>query len=271
MNLSLQNLSFWHPTGPKFRDISLELPGGSLTCLLGPNGSGKSTLLKALMRLIPLRGGGIFLRGSDGRTVDLPRLSRRELARRLAYVPQTTPVAAVSVYEVLMMGRSPYMRIAPSRADRLIVEKNLERLGLAEWRDRHIDELSGGERQKVLIGMALVQETPVILLDEPASSLDIRYQIELYEMLRGLCAKEEKVIVVAEHDLNLAARYSDRVCVMHGAAIVAQGTPHDVFTRMMLREVYGVDSTIGTDGQGRTTIINTGLAKDTGHLDRIVA
>ncbi|MDR2050160.1 MAG: ABC transporter ATP-binding protein [Deltaproteobacteria bacterium] len=235
MSLLAKNLRFGHKNGPDFEGISLEMAPGSLGALLGPNGAGKSTLLRVLAGLHPLRGGRLSHAGRD-----LTRLSRRETALRIAYVPQTTPETSLTVYETLLLGRTPHMRFSPSKRDRAAVEAALERLELTAWRDRPLPELSGGERRKVLLGLALAQETAVLLLDEPAGSLDLRRQMEIYALLRSLCREEGKIVLVCEHDLNLAGRYSGQVAVLHQGGIKASGSPLETLKPELLDEVYGI-------------------------------
>lgn len=245
MSLTVNKISFGHAEGPSYHDLSLCFSDGKLTCLIGPNGSGKSTLLRALLGFISLRSGNIFYHH-----VNLRQLSRKKLAQYIAYVPQLISFAPITIYDTVMLGRTPYISFSPSKNDHKIVAEVLEKLNLDKWKNRFIDELSGGERQKVLIAKALAQKTPVIFLDEPASSLDIRYQIELYELLKYLTEKEGKNICVVEHDLNFAVRYGDFMYVMKNGSIKACGTPKDIITKELLASVYEVDAEIEKSSLG---------------------
>jgi len=243
MSFIAKNIHFGHSLGPEFTDLSLELEKGTLTSLLGPNGSGKSTLIRALSGIIPLKQGSLSFEGQS-----LNELSRNEFAKKIAYVPQINQNAPVQVFQAILMGRTPYMRFMPSKNDKKIVEMVMDKFSISDWKDRFISELSGGERQKVFLAKALAQTTPIIILDEPASSLDVRYQLELYDLLRELCAQEQKIILVAEHDLNLATRFSDTLYVMHQKKFIAKGKPCDAINTELLKEVYEIHAEIETVG-----------------------
>lgn len=243
MRFFAEHLSFGYADGPQFSGLSLELQPQSLCCLIGPNGSGKSSLLRALLGLLPLREGRVVLDGCD-----LASLSRRGIAQKIAYVPQTGAAAPVSVYETLLMGRTPHMRHFPRKEDHRAVQSVLERLDILPWKDRLLCELSGGECQKVLIGKALVQETSLIFLDEPTRCLDIRWQLELYELFRTLVREEGKSLLVVEHDLNLAARYADSLYVLKKGRMVASGPAAEILEPDLLREVYGIEAAPAAEG-----------------------
>lgn len=249
--LRLQELSFGYPKGPQFAGISLELEAGGVTCLAGPNGSGKSSLLKALCGILPLRGGQVHFSGRD-----LSTLSRRALAEIIAYVPQHSPIAAISVAEAVLIGRTPYMGFLPAKRDRQAVEKALAELNLLDWRQRSLDELSGGERQMVLIARALAQETPILVLDEPTAGLDVRFQLQVYELLRRLAVEQGKLILAAEHDLNLAAAYGQNVVLMEGGQIAACGSPAQVLRADLLSRIYRVQSRV-LDLDGQVHVLNS--------------
>ena len=245
MRFYAENLSFGYDDGPQFADISLELAPQSLCCLIGPNGSGKSSLLRALLGLLPLKKGRVMLDGCD-----LATLSRKGIAQKIAYVPQAGSVAPITVYEAVLMGRTPHIRHFPRREDHFCVERVLERLSMTHWKDRLLSELSGGECQKVLIGKALAQETSLIFLDEPARCLDIRWQFELYELFRSLVKDEGKRLLVVEHDLDLAARYADSLYVLKKGRVVTSGPASDILEPALLREVYGIEAEASADGCG---------------------
>lgn len=239
MSFIAHKISFGYIGGPSFKELSLQFQDEKLTCLIGPNGSGKSTLLKALLGFISLQAGEISYHN-----VNLKELSRRKIAQYIAYVPQQTSFAPITVYDTVMLGRTPYILFSPNKKDHQIVMETLQKLNLDKWKNRFIDELSGGERQKVLIAKALAQNTPMIFLDEPTNNLDIRYQIELYELLKYLTQKEGKNICVVEHDLNLAARYGDFMYVMQNGEFKACGIPENIITEELLSSVYKIDAAI---------------------------
>lgn len=239
MSLRLDQLSFGYATGPLFKAINLDLGQGQLTCLAGPNASGKSSLLKAVLGILPLQDGSVTWHGRQ-----ISGLPRAKLAKLLAYVPQHTPLAAISVAEAVMIGRTPYLSFLPGKADQQAVRNALASLGLLNWLERRYDELSGGERRLVLIARALAQETPILLLDEPAAGLDVKFQHQVYTVLHNLAQTQGKTILIAEHDLNLAARYSQSLALLFQGGILAHGLPAQVLRPEVLGKVYQVHSQV---------------------------
>ena len=221
------------------RDVSLSIRAGEIVSLLGPNGSGKSTLLKALIGLIPSRRGDIALWGKALRS-----LSSRQIARRLAFVAQgaQAPVG-FTVEELVAQGRFPHQAafflMRPGR-HRQAVERALSRTGLAPLRHRPVTQLSGGERQRVWLAMAIAQEPQVLLLDEPMTYLDITHQLDILELVGQLNRDRGVTVFMALHDLNLAARFSQRVLVLSEGSIAAHGPPRQVLTPELCAEVFGV-------------------------------
>lgn len=219
------------------RGVSLELNGGCLLALLGPNGSGKSTALRLLGGLWPPDEGAVWL---DGR--NLAQLSRRTIARRIAYTPQDTHLDfAFTVHEIVLTGRHPHLgRFQPEgERDRAAVDQAMRRADVAHLADRLVNELSGGERQRVLIARSLATEAPILLLDEPASGLDIAHALDLLALCRAL-AREGKAVVAALHDLNHAARFADEIVLLHGGAVAARGAAATTLSPETIGEVFGV-------------------------------
>jgi iron complex transport system ATP-binding protein len=228
---------------------AVDAPPGSTVGLLGPNGSGKSTLLRVLAGLDRPDRGTVLLDGADRRS-----LPRRALARRVAVVAQHTPADAdMSVADVVQLGRIPHRALlAPVSADdQERVAAALTGIGLAGRQERRWNTLSGGERQRVAIARALVQEPDLLLLDEPTNHLDIRHQFDLLERL----ATTGVTVVVALHDLDLAARYCDRVVLLAGGHVVAAGTPAEVLTAERIAAVFGVSAQIIADAAGRPRVL----------------
>ncbi|HEX5503760.1 MAG TPA: ABC transporter ATP-binding protein [Thermomicrobiales bacterium] len=220
--------------------LSLGIERGGVTALVGPNGSGKSTVLKALARLLHPRHGAVYL---DGR--DISRLPTREVARRLAMLPQAPSAPEeLTVAELVEQGRYPHM--GPLRlfddADRAAIARALTETGMTEFRERPLDSLSGGERQRAWIALALAQETPILLLDEPTTYLDVGHQFEVLDLLRRLNTEQGMTIVLVLHDLNQAARFSRRLVVFEAGGIVADGTPAAVLTPELLARVFHVQA-----------------------------
>ncbi|MBM7413446.1 MULTISPECIES: ABC transporter ATP-binding protein [Nocardiaceae] len=214
---------------------------GSVVGLLGPNGSGKSTLLRTLYRaLAPTR--GTIVLGDD----DLRGMSARESARRSAVVLQDdSPEFEFTAREIVELGRIPHTSGLRrfGAADAAAVDSAVIAAGIAHLVDRQVSTLSGGERQRVFVARALAQQSPILILDEPTNHLDISAQIDLLELLTAATA----TVVVALHDIDLAAAYCDHLYLMKRGALAAHGTPADVLTAELLREIYGVDSVIGTN------------------------
>lgn len=233
-------------------ELTLAVTPGSVTALVGPNGSGKSTLLKALARLLSPGAGAVTL---DGKL--LSRMPTAEVARRLAILPQG-PVApeGLTVRELVEQGRFPHVgALRMLRAqDHAAIAAALERTGMAAFAQRPLDALSGGERQRAWIALALAQETPILLLDEPTTFLDIGHQLEVLELVRQLNQAQAMTVVMVLHDLNQAARYSDRMVVLQQGRVVADGLPVAVLTPALLERVFGVRANIVTDPVSGTPV-----------------
>jgi len=221
------------------RNLSFRVPDGAVTSIIGPNGCGKSTLLRALARLMAPASGVIVL---DGEAIH--RQPTKEVAKRLGLLPQQQSAPeAIVVEDLVRRGRYPHRTILQplNAADHAAVERALELAGVAELRQRPVDELSGGQRQKVWIAMALAQETPILLLDEPTTYLDLTHQQEVLALIRRLNREEGRTIVTVLHDVNAAAWVSDYVVAMHAGEIVAQGSPGEVLKPEVLRRIFGVE------------------------------
>ena len=218
------------------KGISLRFQPGEVTVLAGPNGCGKSTLLRAAARLLPLSGGQVLVDGAD-----TAGWSSRTFARQAALLPQSRPMPEITVEALVLHGRFPYLgyprRYGP--ADRAAARSAMERAGVLELADRNVARLSGGQRQKVYLAMALAQDTPVLLLDEPTTFLDIGCQLELARLMRETAA-EGKAVVMVLHDLNLALGCAHRVAVMEEGRLRAWGTPAEIYAGGALEEVFGV-------------------------------
>ncbi|MDT9595266.1 ABC transporter ATP-binding protein [Nocardioides zeae] len=224
--------------------LSLPVEAGTITALVGPNGSGKSTLLGALARVLRPRRGAVLLDGAS-----LAELGSRQVARRLALLPQSATVpAGATAWEVVEQGRFP-QRGAWSmlrRADDPVVAQALAVTGIEHLAHRRVAELSGGERQRVWIAMAVAQQTDLLLLDEPTTFLDVRHQLDLMRLV-GTLRERGVTIVMVLHDLNQAARYADRVVALRDGAVVADGAPADVVTPALLADVFGIDAVVTPD------------------------
>lgn len=209
-------------------DISLDFPAGTVTAILGPNGCGKSTLLRAAAGLLPVSAGTA--------DVDGP------LARTIAYLPQSRPVPDMTAQQLVLHGRFPWLSWPRRYRERdfAIARAAMDRLGIGEFAQRPLGELSGGTRQRCFLAMALAQEAPTLLLDEPTSFLDVGHQLKLMALCRELAA-EGKAVALVLHDLPMALQWADRVAVMDHGCILALGTPEEIWASGILDRVFGVE------------------------------
>ena len=245
MKLKVQGLNFRYNSKLVLKDITLEVGEGEILTLLGPNGSGKTTLLRCIMRILNPDKGYILI---DGRQIS--KIKRRELAKRIACVPQSEPDNfPTTVFDAVLIGRRPYLNWNPSIKDFKIVSEVLHLLELEEFVLRDLNELSGGEKQKVLIARGIVQEPEIMLLDEPTSNLDLRHQLEVLEIIKYLVKKRTISVIMAMHDLNLASKYSDKLVMLKNGKIFSTGTPKQVITPENIKSVYGVEATVYNQSQ----------------------
>lgn len=237
------------------------LPRGQVTAIVGPNGSGKSTLLKLQSRLLEPHGGTVLV---DGR--DVTTLSPKEVARRVGVLPQSPDVPeGTTVEELVEHGRYPHRGLLSPlcEEDEDAMAWALDATNLTNLRHRRVDTLSGGERQRAWIAMALAQRTSTLLLDEPTTYLDVRYQIEVLELVRRLNRTHGLTVGLVLHDLNQAAAYSDRMLVMDDGRIVERGPPRQVLTEELLHRVFGIDAEIvHRPGADAPAFIPRGLASE---------
>jgi iron complex transport system ATP-binding protein len=233
--------------------LSMAVQAGSISAVVGPNACGKSTLLRALARIVVPSGGQVIL---DGEAIH--RLPTREVARRLGMLPQT-PIApdGILVADLVSRGRSPHQRLFQqwSLADEAAVVTALEATETLDLAERPVDELSGGQRQRVWIAMVLAQETPILLLDEPTTFLDITHQVEVLELVAALNRDRGRTVVMVLHDLNLASRYAHHIVAMREGAIVAEGRPADVIDEATVAAVFGLDCVVVPDPVSGTPLV----------------
>jgi iron complex transport system ATP-binding protein len=235
--LQVQDLRFAYPRQPVLHGVSMELAAGEVVALLGPNGSGKSTVIRLLLG--ELRGQGRI----EWAGKSLRAWRRRDLAREVAYLPQTPAYEpGQRVSEALRLGRAPYWSGfgIESQHDVDVVEQTAKHMGLEELLDRSMDEISGGQRQMVFVGRALVQEPRALLLDEPNTFLDLRHQVELCRLLRSTARQRSIGVLMASHDLNMATAFADRLILLHQGTVAAAGVPEAVLRPEILSRVYEV-------------------------------
>lgn len=247
VRLSLRGVTAGYAVGPKneLRDVDLTLGAGELVCVLGPNGAGKTTLVRVASGLLRPTAGEVRLLGSD-----LGSLTRAEIARSLAVVEQQQELAmGFTVREVVTMGRAPHQGawMRPTGRDEASITAALERCDLVGLATRPAHALSGGEQKRVGIARALAQEPKVLLLDEPGAFLDVRHQLDLYELLASEVKDRELACLIVMHDLNVAAQFADRIVLMKDGGIVAAGAVDEVMRWQTLKETFDTDLYCGVN------------------------
>lgn len=234
MILDVQGVAFSFNSHPVLSDIRFAVAEGSLVAILGPNGVGKTTLLKCINAILRPRAGAVWVDGTE-----VSRLAPNDVAARMGYVAQHSEANRMTVFDSVLMGRRPYARWQVSERDLALVAATLKQLGLGPLALRHIDQLSGGEMQKVAIARALVQEPRVLLLDEPTSSLDLRNQVDILRLLRRVVADKAIAAVMTIHDLNTALRFADRFLFLKGGRVLAACDRAGV-TPAIIEKTYGI-------------------------------
>nr|WP_317985213.1 ABC transporter ATP-binding protein [Micromonospora craniellae] len=236
-------------------DLTVTVPDGSLTIIVGPNGCGKSTMLKALARLISPIAGTVILDGAD-----IARYRTREVARRLAILPQASVAPeGIRVAELVARGRYPHQGFLRqwTEDDETAVRDAMRVTDISDLSGRPVDTLSGGQRQRVWIATALAQQTPLLLLDEPTTYLDITHQIDVLDLCHTL-NEAGRTLAVVLHDLNHACRYATHLIAMKDGAVVAAGRPQDIVTEDLISEVFGLDAVIVADPVAGTPMVVPG-------------
>ncbi len=241
-SLRSNHVTLSYGTASVVSDLSVDIRDGEITTIIGPNGCGKSTLLRALARLMRPAGGSVILDGQE-----IHRLPTRDVAKRLGLMQQQpAPPGGITVEDLVRRGRYPHQSFLqpPSKRDSEIVHDALELTGMTDLRLRPVDQLSGGQRQRAWMAMAIAQETPLLLLDEPTTFLDIRHQMEIIELVQRLNTDANRTIVMVLHDINEAARSSHRIVAMRDGHIIREGAPDEVLDTDLLSDLYGVECDI---------------------------
>ncbi len=242
MEIEFNGMGFSYGDVEILRNISFKLNEPELVCIIGPNGVGKSTLMRCINKLLRPTSGNILINGRDVNDYTL-----REMAEVMAYVPVASSDAQpMSVTDCILMGRHPHSKFGKvSDSDLIMVHNIMCAMDLEYLANRNCNELSAGQYQKVLLARGLIQETEFILLDEPTANLDVRHQMNVTEMLRNLAHEHGKMVLMICHDLNIAAKYADKVIVLALPGMVYNvGTPRDTIDEEMILNVYGVDGTL---------------------------
>ncbi|WP_245944858.1 ABC transporter ATP-binding protein [Pelagibacterium lacus] len=251
--LSARKATFGYDQRVISRDLSVDIPDGGFTVIVGANACGKSTLLRALSRLIQPSSGQVLL---DGKAIS--HYPAKEVARRLGLLPQTSIAPeGITVADLVARGRYPHQKFIRqwSVEDEAAVIDAMEATRITPLSHRLVDELSGGQRQRVWVAMVLAQQTPMLLLDEPTTYLDIAHQIELLELLATLNRRDGHTVVAVLHDLNHACRYASHIIAMRDGAIVAEGAPAEIITAELVEEVFGLACIIIDDPLAKTPMV----------------
>jgi iron complex transport system ATP-binding protein len=251
--LNVHNISLSYNGHAVVEGLSFELFPGEVLGLVGPNGCGKTSVIKAISRVIPMRSGSILLDGQEMRLI-----SHNQLARQIGVVPQNALIPdSFTVSEVVLLGRNPHLGLLrnESASDLAIAWWAMDRTGILPLAERRMGELSGGERQRVTIARVLAQEPQTILLDEPTANLDINHQIEVLDLIRGLCTEKHLGVLIALHDLNLAAQYCHRIIMIKNGRMHAEGTPEQVITAENIKAVYGTQSYIQPHPENQLPVV----------------
>lgn len=251
MKIEVRGVSFSYNGKDALKDVDLEFRKGAITGVIGPNGSGKTTMIKLLNRILSPKAGSVLVDGEDIRKID-----KRAIAKKMGYVPQSLESwRPETVFNTVLLGRIPYMRFGPSKKDLEIVDGVLRELGIDDISHRMTNELSGGQRQTVVIARALAQRPRVLLFDEPTSSLDIRHQLDVMELIRRQ-NRRGITSIIAIHDLNLASRFcQDLVMLKEGKVRYTGG--REILTRDNIKEIYDVD--VELIERGDDLIIHPGM------------
>ena len=256
MKLNINDIEFNYNASPVLNGLTFQVEQGEFVAILGPNGSGKSTLLRCIDRILKPRNGTILL---DNENIET--MNRKNIAKKLAYVPQVeSNTFPTTVYDTILLGRLPHIQWIPTRSDKEIVTDIIEKLQLTPFTLRKINQLSGGQRQKVFIGRALAQKAPILLLDEPTANLDLKHQLEVMALLHEQ-TKQGVSIVIAIHDINLALKYCQKIILLKNGTIHAAGGK-EIITEKNMEEVYEIKASITENAKGIFVIPEESLGEN---------
>lgn len=250
MEIKIDDVEFGYTSTPVLKDVKLDIDGAQLVSILGPNGVGKSTLIHCINNILTPTSGAVMVND-----VDVTSFKLKELAKIIGYVPYASSDSfPLTVIDTVLMGRHPHSNWKSTEKDLNIVYETLEMLGIEDLAMRPFNELSAGQHQKVMLARGFAQEPQVLLLDEPTSNLDIRHQMEVTMLLKDMSVKKGILVIMISHDINIAAKYSDKIIMLSEGTIFVAGKPNDVITEENIRSVYHVDSKIIED-EGRPHVI----------------
>ncbi|MCZ6513586.1 MAG: heme ABC transporter ATP-binding protein [Nitrospinae bacterium] len=251
--IETRSLTFAYAQEPVLSDISIRFQPGEFIGIIGPNGSGKSTLLKLIGGILPALSGTVFFKDRE-----LSRYKKKELAVAIAWIPQDKQMAfPFKVIDIVLMGRHPYLSPLSFEGedDYRIAQEAMQQTQVAEFAERSFNEISGGEKQRVMIASAISQKSEVMLLDEPTSALDIKYQMEVLNILKRLNEQEGKSLILAMHDLHLASKFCKRLVLLKEGRVFCEGTPAEVLKREILEDVYEVKVKIFNDDEDGSLLV----------------
>lgn len=264
VHLKIENIDFKYKDVDVLHDISIDLDGAQFVSILGPNGVGKSTLIHCFNNILVPDSGTVSI--DD---VNIRDIEPKELAKLIAYVPCTSNTSfPMDVADVVLMGRYPHSGIHKTKNDFRIVHSVLQLMHIDDLALRSFNELSAGQHQKVMLARGLAQGSRILLLDEPTANLDIKHQMEVAHLLKELSVKHDMIVIMICHDINIACRYSDRIIMLSGGTVVADGVPDETITEKNIKDVYGVDCVITTsEGKPHVVLKDCGYDLITGNLD----
>ena len=255
MKINIEGVEFSYSSTPVLKDITAVIEGPSFVSILGPNGVGKSTLIHCINKILQPTGGTVMIDEKNVKDITI-----KEMAKIVGYVPYSAnDTFPLTVVDTVLMGRHPHSHRGTLDADLDIVYETLDMLGILDLAMRSFNELSAGQHQKVMLARGLAQEPKILLLDEPTSNLDVRHQIDVAKMLRRLSREKNILVIMICHDINIAAKYSDKILLLKEGTIYASGTPKEVITEQNLEDVYGVKSLIIDDDDSPHVVLKDSI------------
>jgi len=247
--IEIKNISYTYKCGKDvLNNVSFDVNPGECVGILGNNGVGKSTLITCICKIRQPKSGSVHIDKKD-----IYKMKRSEMARQISYVPQKNELSLMTVFDSVLLGRKPYMKLSVSQNDINICEKVMAQVGIEEYALRYVNELSGGEQQKVMLARALVQQPKLLLLDEPTSNLDPKNQYEMLALVKNFAQESNTSVLMVLHDINLALRYCDRFLFIKNGEVYNYGG-ESIVTEDTITDVYGINSTVA-DVNGRKVIV----------------
>ncbi len=250
LKIDIDGLEFGYRDSPVIKGLTASFDRPELVSIIGPNGVGKSTLIHCINKILSPNDGAVMIDGRDVNSINV-----KELAKHMGYVPYTSPnTFPISVIDAVMMGRHPHAKLGSFDKDLEVSYSMLEMLGIEDLAMRQLNELSAGQLQKVILAKGLAQEPKVLLLDEPTANLDVKHQLGVTRLLKRVSQEKGVTVIMICHDLNIAAKYSDRIIMMSEGSVYASGTPEEVLTKDNISRVYDINCEVITD-QGRPHVL----------------